>query len=162
MRRYECQSKLNISVGTNSSGDEKIRTVTIWLEHRKRHTPYYDVALPPEAAEMIREHLDWTTPNEIARKVKAAYPTVSTMQVHKAWTAMSEMLWKRNADQIASARVLLAEDDNVDLLTIATTDGVEQVAWVMKRIANALRGKIVEIGIDATCKRSPKYQHRIN
>ena len=66
---------------------------------------------------------------------------------------MSETLWKGNSNQTTSAKALLAEyEDDADLLTIPTMDGIEQVAWVMKRIANALRGKIVEIGIDATCK----------
>ena len=154
MHRYECKSKMSILCWTNTSSGEKTRTVTIWLEHYKRHTPYYDVTLPLEAAEMIRENLDWTTPNEMVRKIQAKYPAVSNKQVHKAWTTMSETLWKRNAEQIPSARTLLTEyDGDADLLTIPAMDGVEQVAWVMKRIANALRGKIVEIGIDATCKR---------
>lgn len=154
MHRYECKSKLNISCRTNTSNGGQRHTITIWLEHHKRHTPYYDVKLPLEAVEMIREDLDWTTPNEMVRKVHGKYPAVSTKQVHKAWTTMSETLWKRNTEQIPSARALLMEyDDDVDLLTIPAVDGVEQVAWVMKKIANPLRGKIVEIGIDATCKR---------
>ena len=154
MHRYECNSKLSIMCRSNQR--EKTRTVTVWLEHYKRHPHYYDVALPPEAAEMIRENLDWTTPNDMARKIQIGFPAVSTKQVHKAWTTMSETLWKRNSDQIPSARALLTEyEDDADLLTIPTPEGVEQVAWVMKKIANALRGRIVEIGIDATCKRCP-------
>jgi hypothetical protein len=31
-------------------------------------------------------------------------------------------------------------------------EGVEQVAWAMKRIIEPLKGKIVEIGVDATCE----------
>ena len=151
MHRYECKSKLSIWCKTNRR--ERTCTITIWLEHHKRHPAYYNIALPPEAAEMIRENLDWTTPSDMARKIQLAYPSVSTKQVHKAWTTMSETLWKRNSDQITSAKALLAEyEDDADLLTIPTMDGVKQVAWVMKRIANALRGKIVEIGIDVTCK----------
>lgn len=33
-------------------------------------------------------------------------------------------------------------------------EGVEQVAWAMKGVLLPLQGKIVEIGIDATCERS--------
>ena len=152
MHRYDCKSKLSILCRTNRS--KKTRTVTIWLEHYRRHPPYYDVALPPKAAEMIRDNLDWTTPNDMARKIQGEYPAVSTKQVHKAWTTMSETLWKRHNEQIQSARALLAEYDNdADLLTITATDGVEQVAWVMKILANVLQGRIFEIGINATCKR---------
>ena len=153
MHHYECKSKLNISYQIISRGTENTHTMTIWLEHHKRHPPYYDVTLPLEAVETIREELEWTTPGEMARRIQIAYPVVSAKQVHKAWTTMSETLWKRDAEQISSARALLTEyKDDVDVLTIPATDGVEQVAWVMKKVMSPLRGKIVEIGIDATCK----------
>ncbi|KAF8879754.1 hypothetical protein CPB84DRAFT_286538 [Gymnopilus junonius] len=127
MNRFECKSRLNI--------------------------PYYDVALPPEAAIMIREDLEWTSPGGMAKKVMAAYPTVTSAQVHKAWTTMSKTLWKRDPEQLPSIKVLLKEyRDEVDMLEITAAEGIEQVAWVMKKIAEPLRGKIVEIGIDATCK----------
>ena len=90
----------------------------------------------------------------MARKIQVAYPVVSAMQVHKAWTTMSEMLWKRDPEQMLSARTLLKEyEADVDVLTIPAMDGIEQVAWVMRKVMDALKGKIVEIGIDATCKR---------
>jgi hypothetical protein len=118
-----------------------------------KHVPYYDVALPLGAVETIQEDLEWTTPSEMARKIQAAYPAVSAKQVHKAWTTMSETLWKKDADQLLSARTLLQEYKNdVDILTLPAMDGIEQVAWVMKKIMDPMRGKIVEIGIDATCK----------
>lgn len=154
MHRYECKSKLNISCRSNLSRGENTRTITIWLEHQKKHVPYYDVALPLEAVETIREDLEWTTPSEMARKIQVAYPVVSAKQVHKAWTTMSEMLWKRDPEQMLSARTLLKEyETDVDVLTIPAMDGIEQVAWVMRKVMDALKGKIVEIGIDATCKR---------
>ena len=37
----------------------------------------------------------------------------------------------------------------LDLLRI---EGVEQMAWVMKKVIWPLRGKVVKIGIDATCE----------
>lgn len=129
------------------------RTVTIWLEHHKRHMPYYDVSLPPEAAAMIREDLEWTSPSEMAKKVLSIFPTMSCQQVHKAWTTMSETLWKRDAEQFSSVKVFLLEcKDDADLLNIPIVEGVEQMAWVMRKIIGRLRGKIVEIGLDATCK----------
>jgi hypothetical protein len=153
MHRYECKSKMNISCRLFWKGKEEIRTITIWLEHHKRHTPYYDVSLPPEAAAMIRENLEWTCPNEMAKRIQSTYPAVSTKQVHKAWTTMSEMLWKKDTEQLPSVKALLGDySEDVDILDICVADGVEQIAWVMKKIAGPLKGKIIEIGIDATCK----------
>ena len=146
MHRFHCKSKLNISCHANLGSKENAHTVTIWLEHHMRHLPYYDVSLPPEAAALIRENLEWICPSEIAKKVQSTYPSVTTNQVHTAWTTMSKTLWKQGTQQIPSTRTLLGELQDVD--------GVEHVAWVMKKIALPLRGQIVEIGMDATCERN--------
>lgn len=102
---------------------------------------------------MIRENLEWISPSEIAKKVQMTYPAITTNQVHTAWTTMSETLWKRDTQQLPSVRKLLGElQDDVDILTLPEIDGVEQVAWVMKRVLLPLRGQVAEVGIDATCK----------
>ena len=66
---------------------------------------------------------------------------------------MSETIWKRDVQQLPSVKTLLGElQDDVAILDLLEIDGVEQVAWVMKKIALPLRGQIVEIGMDATCE----------
>lgn len=156
MNYFKCKSALNISCQSN--GDNS-HIITIWLKHHKKHTPYYDVTLPPEAAAMIWEDLEWTSPSDMAKKVQNAYPAVTAIQVYKAWMMMSEGLWKRDAEQLPSVKALLGEyKDDVDVLDIPVADRVEQIAWVMKKIVGPLEGKIVEIGIDATCKSQLNFQ----
>jgi hypothetical protein len=41
--------------------------------------------------------------------------------------------------------------EDVDIFDIPVADGVEQLCWGMKKIIGPLKGKVVEIGIDATC-----------
>ena len=72
MHRYNCESRLNISCRDDNS--EGTRTIIIWLKHGERHTPYYDVALPPVASDMIRQDLEWTTPSAITKKVQSMFP----------------------------------------------------------------------------------------
>jgi len=159
MCRYECKSKLNISCQANSGSREKKYIITICLEHHKRHTPYYNISLSPKAAEMIHENLEWTCPSEIAKKVQLTYPAISVNQVHKAWMTMSKTLWKRNVEQLPSVRTLLSNlKDDMDILNLLEMEGVEQIAWVMKKIIFLLQGKIVEVGIDATCKKTLNHQ----
>lgn len=123
------------------------------------HTPYYDVSLPPEAAALIRENLEWFSPHEVAKLVLQTYPSITANQVHAAWTTMSETLWKREKEQLPSVKLLLGElKDDVAVLDLPGMEGVEQIAWVMKKIVSQLHGKIVEIGIDATCKTPSKRQ----
>ncbi len=154
MDRYDCQSKLNISCRANPGSKAKAYRVTIWLEHHLKHTPYYDVGMPSEAAALIRECLEWTCPNEITKRVQTTYPSITAQQIHTAWTTMSKTLWKRGIEQLPSVRVLLGEfEDEVAVLDLPAMEGVEQIAWVMKKIVSPLHGKVVKIGIDATCKR---------
>ena len=81
------------------------------------------------------------------------YPAISANQIHTAWTTMSKTLWKWDREQLPSVKVLLGElKDYVTMLDLPAMEGVEQIAWVMKNIVAPCQGKIVEIGIDATCK----------
>ena len=61
-------------------------------------------------------------------------------------------IWKHQL-QLPSARKLLEEySDNIDIFNLPEIDGIEQLAFGMKKIVENLHGEIVELGIDATCK----------
>ena len=76
-------------------------------------------------------------------------------QVYKAWRAVSETSWRHDNLQIPSTRKLLAKfDDDVDIFEPENiSEGTEILAWGMKKIAEPLKGKVVEVGMDATCRR---------
>ena len=130
-----------------------MQMVTIWLKHHEKHQPYFDVAMPQEAADIVHENLEWSTPSSIIPKVQAAYPQVTSKQVHIAWTEMSEVLWKQDHMQLPSAKKLLEEfRDDVEVFAVNVAEGIQILYWGMKKMLGRLSGKIVEIGIDATCK----------
>jgi hypothetical protein len=124
------------------------------MQHHKKHKPYYDVAMPPEALNFIRSNLDWSTPVSMVGKVQELYQNITASQVHSAWTVMSEMLWKRDEKQLPSAKLLLEEfGDLVDIFHLeAVPEGVEQLCWGMSAIARPLKGLAAEVAFDATCK----------
>lgn len=112
---------------------------------------------------MIQEQAEWSTPAAMASKIQSLYPQVTTKQIHAAWRELSQSFWRRDDNQLTSAQKLLAEyGDDVDIFEPdSLPDCVEMLAWGMKRIAESLQGKVVEIGMDATCKstyKSGKYQ----
>ncbi|KAF8521379.1 hypothetical protein BU17DRAFT_45849, partial [Hysterangium stoloniferum] len=92
MEWFNCQSRLILSCKKGSSADECI--IIVHLHHYTKHKAYYDVAMPPEVTEIIKENLEWCTPNSLVLKVQALYPSVTANQVHTAWTTMSEIVWK--------------------------------------------------------------------
>ncbi|KAF7371915.1 SWIM-type domain-containing protein [Mycena venus] len=134
------------------------RKITVSLQHRDSPVHYYDVALPPGAAGMIREGLEWSTPVAMVGKIRAVYPSVTAAQVHSAWTEMSKILWKHAEMKLPSAKLLLKEFGNeVDVLDVHPSEGVEQLCFAMKKIIEPLHGKVVEIGLDATYGTNSKH-----
>ena len=120
---------------------------------------YYDVGMPEGAAAIIRQYAEWLTPVQLTGKVQQDYPHVTSQQVCTTWAKVSEIFWRRNDDQITSIKLLLKEsEDDVDIFDVSPLpEGVEMVCWGMKKINSTLKGKVVEIGLDATCKYSPQF-----
>ncbi|KAF7333854.1 SWIM-type domain-containing protein [Mycena venus] len=146
MHRFDCKSRLRVS---SLNGDEGHRKISISLRHLDSHVPYYDVSMPAEATAIIREGIEWSTPVQMVGRIQELFSNITATQVHSAWTEMSQILWKRDD--------MKEFGDDVDVLDIQPAEGVEQVAWVMKKIMEPLRGKVVEIGLDATYGTNSKH-----
>ncbi|KAG6857900.1 hypothetical protein C0991_004334, partial [Blastosporella zonata] len=106
------------------------------------------------ALSIVRENVEWLTPVSMVGKVQAAFPEVTAQQVYTVWSQMSQLYWRRDDLQLPSAAKLLAEyPEDVDVFSpVDVPDDVEILCWGMKKIAAPLKGKIFEVGLDATCK----------
>lgn len=153
MKRYSCGSKLSISCRTHGDSDDEL-TVTVRLKHAGKHVSYLDVSMPDAALDMIRKNVEWLTPVAMVTKIQASFPTVTAAQIRRAWVELSEPFWRYDDDQLISTKKMLEEHtDDIDIFNLQDVpEGVEMVCWGMKKIAEPLRGKVVEIGVDATCK----------
>jgi hypothetical protein len=119
MKRFPCHSKLSISCRGINDGDGTM-LVTVQLEHHHQHANYVDVSMPPEALQMIRDNLEWLTPTAMVTKIQATFPNVTRLQIHTAWSEMSEVFWRRDKEQLPSAKMLLEEfGEEVDIFMIA-------------------------------------------
>ena len=92
------------------------------------------------------------TPSTLETRIRKIYP-VSSAQVYNVWRELNETYWRRDELQIPSEIKLLKEFSNeADLFEPKDIpEGVEILLWGMKKIAEPLRGKILEVGMDATC-----------
>ena len=147
MKRYPCRSHLIITYKQKIDSGH----ITISLRH---HVLYVDVGMPPEALQMIQEQAEWSTPAAMASKIQSLYPKVMMKQIHAAWRELGQVYWHCDDAQLLSAKKLLTEfEDEIDIFEpIGMPEWVEMLAWGMKKIAGPLRGKIAEIGMDATCE----------
>ena len=122
------------------------------LEHSHHHVPYYLTQLPEEAHELIKGNL-WALPSTIAANLRSKFPHVTAQQVHSAWSVYIQGEWKCADNQLDSAKILLSEmSEDVDIFELESLDGVVALAWGLSSVANMLKGKIVEVAIDATCR----------
>lgn len=105
---------------------------------------------------MVRKNIDWALPNDLTRKIQKDYPAITAKQIMTIWAKLAQELWKRKPEnQMESATILLEESDAVtDLFSLEVEEGVDQLAWGMKKIASLLGTNIVEVGIDATCEQN--------
>ncbi|KIJ91837.1 hypothetical protein K443DRAFT_126119 [Laccaria amethystina LaAM-08-1] len=70
--------------------------------------------------------------------------TIQMIEEHVEWLTPSAMVPKS---------VTISEEDEMDIFEIENLlEEVEMLAWGMKKIAKPLKGNIVEVGMDATCK----------
>ena len=151
MYQYDCDSSLTV-LCQKANGDSMDWVIRVKLQHSDDHVLYYNVDIPPGAAGIIHKNLEWSTPVSLVPKIQVAYPNVTSKQSHTAWTHMSETLWTQDQYQLPSVETLLKEySEDVDVFDILVVDGVDQLCWGMKKIVGPLKGKVVEIGIDATC-----------
>ncbi|KAG2128343.1 uncharacterized protein EDB93DRAFT_1243573 [Suillus bovinus] len=139
------------TIGMKMGNQINARTLSIRMRHHDAHVPYYDVAMPSDATQIIRDQLEWSSPSSLAPKIQALYPRITASQ-------MSEILWKKDSDQLTSAKMLLDEfGRDIDVFDVELADGVEQLCWGMKKITQRLEGKVVEIGLDATYNTNAKH-----
>lgn len=103
MKRYPCKSRLTITCRETKTGSSHI---TMKLHHHAKHVHYVDVAMPPEALQMIQDHLEWLTPAAMTTKIQLAYPAVTSTQIHTAWRELSKVHWFRDPLQLPSATKL--------------------------------------------------------
>ncbi|KAJ6606863.1 hypothetical protein B0H10DRAFT_578507 [Mycena sp. CBHHK59/15] len=146
MKRYPCGSSLRISCTPAKDEEEDDQLmVEVKLKHTG-HISYVDVSMPPGALDIVRENVQWLTPVAMVSKVQASFLNVTAAQIHRAWTEMSEVYWQWDDAQLPSAEKLLEEyGEDVDIFKpVDIPEGVEMLCWGMKKIAEPLKGQIIE------------------
>jgi hypothetical protein len=150
MQAFECKSRLTIRVILS---DDATQRVSIQLVHRIGHRAYYDIALPPEAQNIIAESL-WSTPSDIAKRIRKnnEWGHIKTYQVRHVWKQLCQDCWWLCDDQVESAKRLLEKHgETVELFEMESIPDVTALAFGVIDVAARLRD-VVEVAMDATCK----------
>ncbi|KAJ3978605.1 hypothetical protein F5890DRAFT_1385950, partial [Lentinula detonsa] len=57
MCRYACRGQLTVTSKDSTVSDTDTKRISVRVKHYKKHIPYYDVSMPEEATEIIRDNL---------------------------------------------------------------------------------------------------------
>jgi len=156
MDRYPCNGHLDILIiplpVDHQMWEAPCHTIRITLQHAIQHKTYEDISMPEAALGLIRDYV-FSPPSLITAELQKYWPSISSKQVHDAWSHLTADLWKLDENQITSARKLLEKlGDQVDTWDLDVPEGVVAIGWGMRGIAGKLKDRIVEIALDATCE----------
>jgi hypothetical protein len=89
-------------------------------------------------------------------------PNFTRKAIHNIWAQNDRKQWKRNADQLISAKILLEEarkpgrlcegSYEIEPISIELEDGFEALAWSLPEMIQRFGGRIREIQLDSACK----------
>ena len=94
------------------------------------------------------------SPKDIFSGMEMYYPNLTQKQVHYWWTRQVQASYKKDNDQLLSAKMLL-EEAQFDILLFNCEEGVKYVGFVTN-FFNQLKSNN-EIIFDATCKQKLKH-----
>ena len=111
-----------------------------------------------ERVDCIRQQLH-LSPKDIFSGMEKYYPNLTQKQVHYWWTRQVQALYKKDNDQLLSAKMLL-EEAHFDILLFNCEEGIKYIGFVTN-FFNQLKSN-GEIIFDATCKQNQIIYFNIN
>jgi len=106
----------------------------------------------------IRQQLH-LSPKDIFSGMEKYYTNLTQKQVHYWWTRQVQALYKKDNDQLLSAKMLL-EEAHFDILLFNCEEGIKYIGFVTN-FFNQLKSN-GEIIFDATCKQNQIIYFNIN
>jgi hypothetical protein len=126
------------------------------LCHTQNHNQYERVDMDANAVDVIRDNLLTSTPTALVTTIQQWWAHITAAQVQRMWISLSSVLWKRDDNQLESARTLLRELEDqgeADYFELKVDEGVQAVAWGLPKLMKE-KLDLIKIAMDATCAQS--------
>lgn len=149
------------------------------LKHKDNHVPYFCIDVPADVQQFVKDNPRLRGPEvrttmtlkkhcdsqycQLWNEILKTYPTpnFSRRAVHTLYMKSHQSEWKRDDDEIKSAKKLLEEFSQKDKgspyhiepipMPDNADDGYTAIAFSMPNLIRKWGGKIVEIALDSTC-----------
>jgi hypothetical protein len=143
MTRFDCNGSLKIMF---NGGD--LQNVLLKFRHDFLHERPENYGVTQEIKDKIREQLH-LTPKDIYATLAKDYLDLTQKQVHYWWTKQIQELYKRNDDQLISAKIFL-EETQFNIVTYHYENNVKYIGFLTNYFDTLKNNS--EIICDATCK----------
>lgn len=133
--------------------ESRILTITMVHSH---HKPCVDIGLDTAVLEFINARVTESTPSQIYRDLMASglpgSPSVAQYQVYYRWQQGNASSWRRDADQLQSAKMLLTEPWAAAQCDheILISGNLRGLALFVRASMSSLRLEVRELAMDAT------------
>jgi hypothetical protein len=142
MARFKCNGTLKVKLNESSN------RISLELLHDVLHPRPEKCGVTEEVKEKIRQQLE-LVPKDIFASLKASHPELTQKQVHYWWTHQMQEQYKKNNDQLLSAKILL-EEAAFNVFVNNSDSGVRYIGF-LTNFFESLKNN-TEIFCDATCK----------
>ncbi|KAF9508382.1 hypothetical protein BS47DRAFT_1302935, partial [Hydnum rufescens UP504] len=157
MDHFKCNGMLKLTLCDSN------QIICVTFSHDLHHIPYCAISLPDNIKELIRCQMN-SMPKEVRGYILCPIWKEITQlehnaeftqaQVYAEWVRINESMWRRDKDQVKSARILLWEANGVEVEEINIRDepGVSVLAFALKFAIDNWGEQTVKLAIDGTCE----------
>ncbi|KAG6826876.1 hypothetical protein H0H92_014080 [Tricholoma furcatifolium] len=154
METFDCSGWLYIVIFMGSP------VANVKLTHKEDHIPYWCIDVPDEVKDFVNANPNLTS-MQLWDEILKTNPTpkFSRKSIYHLWQHRTSQEWKRDKDEVKSARILINEastpgtDFNslytVKLVQTHEEDGCTAVAFILKSLLMQWEEKIREISLDS-------------
>ncbi|KAL0562974.1 hypothetical protein V5O48_019104, partial [Marasmius crinis-equi] len=156
MDSFACRGWLHVTVFEGSN------EAYIKLNHKDEHVSYWCIDVPTPVKEFVRQNASMR-PSQLWTEILARFPNpkFSRASIYSMWMAISSQEWKRDADELKSARVLIDEasrsqDKSKGIYQVENIplpedpeDGFTALAFSLTPVLRQWGGAIREISLDS-------------
>lgn len=171
---FKCGGWLHISLNDLSD------IAFVKIDHHDDHVPYFPIDIPPDVEEYVRANTNMT-PTQVSFSVHTLVevtllidapqlwqkilethpkPPFTRQAIYSLWSAITSKAWKRDPDEIKSAKILLEEAKKsnkpglytVESITLKEEPGVLALAFALPDILRQFGGRIREVALDSACE----------
>ncbi|KAG6825491.1 hypothetical protein H0H92_003572 [Tricholoma furcatifolium] len=156
MDSFQCSGWIKVQIWDNDN------IVLIKLQHKDKHIPYWLLDIPEETKEFVVSNLA-LSPTALWNAIleKNPLPQFSKKAIYNMWHEHSSRKWKRNNNEVESAKILIQEarqDTQEDLsnlyivepIALHTEEGFTALAFSLPAFLRQWGEKIREISLDST------------